>query len=69
METGDEFLNRFSFNQELESITRKDYIKISQFTEFEALSLDCNHAYIEGFQKSEILETLYGWIWGTPSQN
>ena len=43
----------------------KDHTKITQFTKFEVLSLDYNH--VEGFQKSDKLETL--WIWGTPSQN
>ena len=28
---------------------KKDHIKISRFTKFEVLSLDCNH--VEGFQK------------------
>ena len=36
---------------------KEDHIKISRFTKFEVLSLDCDH--VEGFQKSEILETLY----------
>ena len=57
METGDEFL---IFNyQQLESI-KNVYMEITQFTTFEVLSLDCNH--VEGFQKSEKLETV--WIWG-----
>ena len=38
-------------------LQKKDHIKISQFTKFGDLSLDCNH--VEGFQKSEIAETLY----------
>ena len=37
---------------------KKDHIKICLFTKFEVLSLDCNH--VEGFQKSEKIETLYG---------
>ena len=37
---------------------KNDHIKISQFTKCEVLSLDCNH--VEGVQKSEILQTLYG---------
>ena len=36
----------------------KDHIKISQFTKFVVLSSDCDH--VEGFQKSEKLETFYG---------
>ena len=34
------------------SVESQDHIKISQFTKFEVLSLDCNYA--EGFQKSEM---------------
>ena len=46
---------KFSFNHKLE----KDHIKISQFTKFEVLSLDCNH--VENFQKSgKKIETVYG---------
>ena len=37
---------------------KKDHIKISQFTKFEVLWSDYNH--VEGFQKSEKIETLYG---------
>ena len=37
---------------------KKNHMKISQFTKFEVLSFDCNH--VEGFQKSEKLEPLYG---------
>ena len=37
---------------------KKDRIKISQFITSGVVSLDCNH--VEGFQKSEKLETLYG---------
>ena len=41
---------------------KKDHIKISPFTKFEALSIVCNH--VESFQKSEKLDTLHG-IWLT----
>ena len=37
-----------------------DEFKISWFTKFGVVSLDFNH--VEGFQKSEKLETLYGLI-------
>ena len=56
METWDEFLNFIS--SEIGVHHKKDQIKISQFTKFEFLSLDCNHE--EGFQNSEKLETFYG---------
>ena len=62
METGDEFLMHYS---EIGVHHKKDHKEISQFTKFEVMLLDCNHA--EGFQKLEILETV--WICGTPSQN
>ena len=58
METGDEFLN-------FDLINKKYHIKISRFTKFGVVSLDFNH--VEGFQKSEKLETVR--IWGTPSLN
>ena len=57
MKTRDELLN-FHLIRNWSPDHKKDHIKISQFTKFEVLSLDCNH--VEGFQKSEILETLYG---------
>ena len=43
---------------EIGVLHKKGHIKISQFTKFEVLSLDCNH--VEGFQISEKLETLCG---------
>ena len=55
METGDKFLNFHSIRKSVHH--KKDHIKISQFTKFEVLLLDCNH--VEGFQKLEKLET-YG---------
>ena len=49
----------FSFNQKLKSITGKIIlIKIGQFAKFVILSLDCNQ--VEGFQKPEKLQSLYG---------
>ena len=57
METGDEFLN---LNLKIGARHKKDHIKISQFTKFEVVSLDCNH--VEGFQKSE----KFVWNWGRP---
>ena len=48
-----ETICKFSLNPKLKFTTKKD-----QFTKFKDLSLDCNH--VEGFQNSEILETLYG---------
>ena len=47
----------FSFNQNFGVHHKKDHIKVSQFTKFEVLPLDCNH--VKGFQKSEKLDTLY----------
>ena len=55
METRREFLNFHLIGVH----RKKDDIKISQFTKFEVLSLDCNH--VEGFQKAKKLETLYGY--------
>ena len=49
METGE---------SELMKKWKEDHIKISRFTKFEVLSLDCDH--VERFQKSEKLENLYG---------
>ena len=40
---------------------KKDHIKLLSLPKFEVVSLDCNH--VEGFQKSEKLETLHG-FWG-----
>ena len=45
-EPGDYFLNQHLIRDWI----KKDRIKISQFTKFEVLPLDCN--YVEGFQKS-----------------
>ena len=56
-EAGDEFLN-FHFNQKIGVHYKKDHIKVSQFTKFEVLLLDCNRG--KGFQKSEKLETVVG---------
>ena len=56
METGDKF--SIFISSEIGVLHKKDHIKISQFTKFEVVSLDCNHG--EGFQKIEKLETLYG---------
>ena len=47
---------------EIEVRHKKDHIKISQFTKFEVLSLDCNHVEI-GKNRYFIC------IWGTPFQN
>ena len=57
METGDKFLN---FNFIRNGVhQKKDHIKISQFTKFEVLSLDCNHIHVEGFQKLAKLQTVW----------
>ena len=56
--TGDEFLT-FHLIRKLKFITGKIIlIKISQFAKFVILSLACNH--VEGFQKPEKLQPLYG---------
>ena len=58
METGEELFRNWR-------LYKKDHIKISQFTKFEVLSLDCNH--VEGYKKSEKIRD-FVWIWLTPSQ-
>ena len=51
----------------LEAHHKEYHIKISQFTTFGDVSIDFNH--VEGFQKSETLETLCGFegrhIWNS----
>ena len=49
MKTEDEFLNFHYIGNWNPS--QKDHIKISQFTKFEVLSLDCNH--VERFKKKK----------------
>ena len=57
METGEEFSN-FHFIRNWSPSHERSQIKISQFIKFELLSLECNR--VEGFQKLEKLESLYG---------
>ena len=59
MKTGDEFLNLNLIKNWSPSLN-KDHIKINQFTKCLGL-FRCFH--VEGFKKSERLETLYG-FWG-----
>ena len=61
METGDEFFN-FHFIRNWSPSHERSQIKISQFTKFELLSLECNR--VEGFQKLKKLESLYGFNLG-----
>ena len=48
----------FKFHLKLELTTWKEHFKTYQFARFGVVSLDCNP--VEGFQKSDKLETLYG---------